>query len=121
MLASLPEVAEAIRRLLRRGRCRWSAPTRGPASIPRDLLPCFAGRVGLSHNQPGDQLLDAADLVVTVGFDPIEYDPVIWNRGKTRPIVHIDTHPGRDGRGLLADRSSWSATSRPPSPPSPPG
>ena len=60
--------------------------------MPRDRLSCFAGRVGLSHNQPGDRLLDAADVVVTVG-DPIEYDPVMWNKGKKRAVVHIDSTP----------------------------
>ena len=35
----------------------------------------FAGRVGLFNNQPADQLLQKADLVVSVGYDPIEYDP----------------------------------------------
>ncbi len=42
------------------------------------------------HNTPGDQLLDASDLVITVGFNPIEYDPDAWNRGNPRPIVHLD-------------------------------
>ncbi len=61
--------------------------------MSRDLLPCFAGRIGLTHNQPGDQVLDAADVVVTIGFNPIEYDPVLWNRGKRRPLIHIDSTP----------------------------
>ena len=63
----------------------------GAGVIPRDLLSCFAGRVGLSHNQPGDNLLDAADAIVTIGFNPIEYDPVLWNHGKKRTIIHIDS------------------------------
>jgi len=37
----------------------------------------FYGRVGLFKNQPGDELLDNADLVITIGFDPIEYDTEI--------------------------------------------
>lgn len=97
MLASTPKVTEAVRAL------RSSAPLpvvctyQGAGVVSRDLLACFAGRVGLSHNQPGDRLLDAADVIVTVGFDPIEYDPVLWNKGKTRKIVHIDgTHAGMD-------------------------
>ena len=50
--------------------------------VPREHLDCFAGRVGLFHNQPADRLLDAADLVLTIGFDPVEYDPALWNRGQ---------------------------------------
>jgi acetolactate synthase-1/2/3 large subunit len=54
------------------------------------MLGLYGGRVGLFHNQPADRLLDRADLVVTIGYDPIEYDPALWNRDRPRPIVHID-------------------------------
>ncbi len=50
----------------------------------------FYGRVGLFKNQPGDELLDNADLVITVGFDPIEYDTEIWNKDHDKRIFHID-------------------------------
>lgn len=93
MLASAPRVAEAVRSLLRKTPLPVVCTYQGAGVVPRDLLSCFAGRVGLSHNQPGDRLLDAADVVVTVGFDPIEYDPVLWNKDKKRPIVHIDCTP----------------------------
>jgi acetolactate synthase-1/2/3 large subunit len=93
MLASVPEVAESVRRLLRKVLLPVVCTYQGAGVVPQDLLRCFAGRVGLSHNQPGDRLLDAADVVVTVGFDPIEYDPVMWNKGKKRPIIHVDSAP----------------------------
>jgi acetolactate synthase-1/2/3 large subunit len=56
----------------------------------RDLLHLFGGRVGIFHNQPADELLDAADLIITVGYDAIEYDPSFWNQGKMRDVIHID-------------------------------
>ena len=93
MLASAPGVAEAVRGLLRKTPLPVVCTYQGAGVVPSDLLHCFAGRVGLSHNQPGDRLLDAADVVMTIGFDPIEYDPVMWNKGKTRPIVHVDGTP----------------------------
>jgi acetolactate synthase-1/2/3 large subunit len=93
MLASVPTVAESVRGLLRKAPLPVVCTYQGAGIVPSDLLHCFAGRVGLSHNQPGDRLLDAADIVVTVGFDPIEYDPVMWNKGKKRPIVHVDCTP----------------------------
>jgi acetolactate synthase-1/2/3 large subunit len=61
--------------------------------LTRELLPLFAGRVGLFHNQPADLLLDAADLVLTIGYDPIEYDQALWNKGHRRNIIHIDAVP----------------------------
>lgn len=53
----------------------------------------FAGRIGLFRNQPADQLLNAADCVITLGFDAVEYDPSVWNTGQNRPVVAIDTQP----------------------------
>lgn len=90
MQASRPQAAAAVRALLKQSLLPVVCTYQGAGVIPKDLLSCFAGRVGLSHNQPGDRLLDAADVVVTIGFDPIEYDPGIWNRAKRRTIIHID-------------------------------
>jgi acetolactate synthase-1/2/3 large subunit len=36
---------------------------------------------------------DRADLVVSVGYDLVEYAPSRWNPEGTKPIVHIDTQP----------------------------
>ncbi|SHG02173.1 acetolactate synthase AlsS [Vibrio gazogenes] len=52
----------------------------------------FAGRVGLFNNQPGDVLLRDADLILTIGFSPIEYDPELWN-SKRCPVIHLDIEP----------------------------
>ncbi len=51
----------------------------------------YAGRIGLFRNQPADKILDQADAVLTIGYDPIEYEPSIWNVGKTRPVLCVDT------------------------------
>ena len=37
--------------------------------------------------------IDAADLVITVGYDIAEYDPKFWNGRKNKRIVHIDFSP----------------------------
>jgi acetolactate synthase-1/2/3 large subunit len=36
---------------------------------------------------------DRADLVVSVGYDPVEYGPSLWNPNRAHRIVHIDTQP----------------------------
>jgi acetolactate synthase-1/2/3 large subunit len=59
-------------------------------AVAAQLLDNFGGRVGQLANQPADRLLDAADHVITVGYDPVEYDPSIWNASSDRPIIHID-------------------------------
>lgn len=37
--------------------------------------------------------VDAADLVITLGYDMVEYHPKLWNDGKQKDIVHIDFLP----------------------------
>lgn len=61
--------------------------------VSRELEDHFVGRVGLFRNQPGDVLLDHADVLVTVGYDPVEYDPQLWNTDPKRTLIHVDELP----------------------------
>jgi acetolactate synthase I/II/III large subunit len=61
--------------------------------VSRELEDHFVGRVGLFRNQPGDILINHADVVVTVGFDPVEYDPQLWNADPARTLIHVDELP----------------------------
>jgi acetolactate synthase-1/2/3 large subunit len=61
--------------------------------VSRALEDHYLGRVGLFRNQPGDVVVANADVLVTVGYDAVEYDPVLWNADVARTIVHIDTIP----------------------------
>jgi len=58
--------------------------------VPRERADCYLGRVGLFHNQPGDRLLAAADVIVTIGFEEVEYDPALWNRDSSATLIHIN-------------------------------
>src|SRR5271166_814515 len=90
LLASQPRAAEAVRDLLAKTKLPVVCTYQGAGVVSRELFDCFGGRVGLFHNQPADRLLDAADVVVTIGYNPVEYEPGLWNRGRTRHLVHID-------------------------------
>jgi acetolactate synthase-1/2/3 large subunit len=90
LLASQPRAAEAVRTFLGKARLPVVCTYQGAGIVPREYFDHFGGRVGLFRNQPGDKLIAAADVVVTVGFDPVEYDPGLWNHGSPRQIVHID-------------------------------
>ncbi|MGW3744270.1 acetolactate synthase AlsS [Streptomyces sp. NPDC005146] len=61
--------------------------------VSRELEEHFLGRVGLFRNQPGDIVLAQADVLVTIGYDAVEYDPGLWNTDSARTIVHIDALP----------------------------
>ena len=61
--------------------------------VSRELEDHFVGRVGLFRNQPGDIVIGHADVLLTVGFDPVEYDPRLWNPDPARTLIHLDEMP----------------------------
>jgi acetolactate synthase I/II/III large subunit len=88
--ASKPENAEAVRRFLRKSHTPVVGTFQAAGTVSGDLFHKFAGRVGQLANSPGDELLAAADVIVTVGYDPVEYDPSIWNRRRAAKVIHVD-------------------------------
>ncbi len=90
MKASAPEVTEAVRELIRHTDLPVVETFQAAGAISRELVDHFYGRVGLFSNQPGDLLLQQADLVLTIGYDPIEYDPFQWNKNGQRRVYHLD-------------------------------
>jgi acetolactate synthase-1/2/3 large subunit len=36
---------------------------------------------------------DKADLIIAVGYDPVEYAPKFWNPDRKKPIIHVDFTP----------------------------
>jgi acetolactate synthase-1/2/3 large subunit len=91
--SSAPPVAQAVRALLAHHALPVVSTYQAAGVISRDLVDNFAGRVGLFNNQPGDQLLHQADCIVTVGFNPAEYDPEVWHTDARIPIFHLDNQP----------------------------
>ena len=88
--ASRYDVTEAVRSLLCHHEIACVGTYQAAGCISKKLLHLFAGRVGLFSNQPGDELLSKSDLIVTIGYNPVEYDPEIWHKDTAKPIIHID-------------------------------
>lgn len=53
----------------------------------------YAGTIGLQAHDHVACGFDRADLVITVGYDIIEYSPNRWNPGADKIIIHIDPVP----------------------------
>ncbi|QCH13599.1 acetolactate synthase AlsS [Synechococcus sp. CB0101] len=99
MQASQGRLAESLQAFVRGSGLPYCATFQGPGAwVAPDQ---FAGRVGLFRNQPADHLLDAADCVITVGFDAIEFDPSLWNTGNSRPLVVVDVLPPDQDQAFL--------------------
>ena len=93
MLASRPANARALETFLINGCLPVVGTFQAAGAVGAQLFDNFGGRVGQLANQPADRLLDTADLVITIGYDPVEYWPAEWNAGKDREIIHIDVLP----------------------------
>jgi sulfopyruvate decarboxylase TPP-binding subunit len=93
MLASRPANAEALQSFLAKGNLAVVGTFQAAGAVGALLFDNFGGRVGQLANQPGDRLLDAADLVISVGYDPVEYWPPEWNANNRRKVIHIDVLP----------------------------
>ncbi|MEC5319427.1 acetolactate synthase AlsS [Brenneria populi subsp. brevivirga] len=102
MMASQPKNAEALRRLLHKSQLPVTSTYQAAGAVDQQSFDHFAGRVGLFNNQTGDKLLQQADLIITVGYSPVEYDPVLWNSGKAK-LVHIDVLPANIDSAYLPD------------------
>jgi acetolactate synthase I/II/III large subunit len=93
LLASKPENAAAVHELIESGKLPVVGTFQAAGAVPVNLFSNFGGRVGQINNQPADEILAAGDLVISIGYDPVEYWPSIWNKGNKRPVVHLDALP----------------------------
>lgn len=90
LLASERNTAAAVHELIAKTNMPVVCTYQGAGVVPAEYFHRFGGRVGLFRTQPADRILDAADLVITIGYDPIEFEPSFWNRAKKRTLIHID-------------------------------
>ncbi len=49
--------------------------------------------VGLGSKDQAAEAFEAADLVIAVGYDLVEWPPSNWNIGRTKRLLHIDFDP----------------------------
>lgn len=97
MRASSPKVVAVVRKLL----SKFPLPTvetfQAAGAVSKELAHLFCGRVGLFRNQAGDKLLAESDLIIAVGYDPVEYDANVWNPDGSKRIIHLDYTPADYG------------------------
>lgn len=90
MRASSPTVVKAVREFISKVPIPTIETFQAAGAVSKELVHLFYGRVGLFRNQAGDKLLAKSDLVITVGYDPTEYDDFLWNPNGDINIVHMD-------------------------------
>ncbi len=55
--------------------------------------------LGIHRRDHAHLALDEADLVITVGYQPVEHPPLAWQPDRRLPIVHLDDAPSRREAG----------------------
>ena len=91
MRASDQATTKALRRFLQKVPLPVVETFQGAGIIPHELEHLYYGRVGLFRNQTGDMLLKQADLVITIVYDPIEYEARNWNQNRQGAVINLDS------------------------------
>lgn len=89
------DACESVRRLLAGTGLPIVEMFQAAGVVSRELEAHYVGRVGLFENQPGDVVVARAGVLITIGYDPVEYDPRLWNADPARTVVHIDSLPAQ--------------------------
>lgn len=90
MRASSEEVTTALHQLLAKVSLPVVETYQGAGVISHEFEKDYFGRVGLFRNQIGDTLLKQSDLVIAIGYDPVEYEARNWNVEHNDQIINID-------------------------------
>ncbi|VAW70090.1 Thiamine pyrophosphate-requiring enzymes [hydrothermal vent metagenome] len=64
----------------------------GKGSVDMDADYCLY-TIGLQAKDVVACAVDASDLVITLGYDMVEYNPDLWNKEGNKKIIHADFFP----------------------------
>lgn len=64
----------------------------GKGCVSRHSEQCLF-TLGLQTKNLANAAIEAADTVITIGYDFVEYHPSVWNKAGDKKIVHIDFLP----------------------------
>lgn len=64
----------------------------GKGSVDMDADYCLY-TIGLQSKDVVACAVDASDLVITLGYDMVEYHPNLWNKDGNKKVIHADFHP----------------------------
>ena len=64
----------------------------GKGAIPRSEPHCLF-TLGLQGRDHVNAAIDAADVIISVGYDLVEFSPEAWNKHGGKKIIHIDFWP----------------------------
>jgi acetolactate synthase-1/2/3 large subunit len=92
------KVAQKLRYFLERQKIPFVTTLHAKGFLP-ESLPNFAGVIGRARRTDVRALTDRADLIIAVGFDPIEINYEEWVKSET-PIIHVSSERAETGKDL---------------------
>ena len=63
----------------------------GKGSVDMDADYCLY-TIGLQAKDVVACAVDASDLIITLGYDMVEYHPNLWNKDQDKKVIHADFH-----------------------------
>jgi len=69
----------------------------GKGAVDREAPYCLF-TIGLGHRDYVAEAVDDSDLVLTIGYDMVEYHPWLWNPQGNKDVIHIDFWPAEIDR-----------------------
>jgi acetolactate synthase-1/2/3 large subunit len=81
--------SKQLRRLARKGGIPVVGTFMGKGAVSLDDPHCLF-TIGLQGKDHVLELFHQADLIVSVGYDLVEYAPAFWSKGAEKRIVHVD-------------------------------
>lgn len=68
----------------------YAVTTQMGKGVVSDDSPHSLFTLGIHKKDYVHAALDTADVVLTVGYDIVEYPPAVWNENRNKAIIHID-------------------------------
>lgn len=86
------KASRELRDFVSRTKIGVTATFMGAGALPADDE-CFISTVGLQSRDYISCGFDRADLIIAIGYDPVEFSPRYWNKDGSKHIIHIDFTP----------------------------
>ncbi len=87
--ASSKDNAYAIREFVKKTKIGVVGTYQSAGAMSKELDDLFFGRVSLWKTTPADAMIKASDLLIIIGHNNFEEDPILINSDKSSKIIHI--------------------------------
>lgn len=99
---NVPQVAEALVALADRSGLGVVTTQMGKGAMAPDHG-SNVGSLGMHRPDYVNAAIDDADLIVAVGYQPVEHPPRAWHRATDQPIAHVGVDPPAVAAGYVPD------------------